>query len=224
MNKYLYILIIAVLLSLGTTAFLIWKTEKVSAPSENNEKPEAPSSDAPTEPTPNLTSPISNLKSRKIIIPFGRYFAPGSNDHPDAAICPSAINYVGYHTAVDFEVNDDEQNTAVPIFSAADGIIKRVESASGYGGLIVIEHQIDGKTYTTYYGHLDLKTLKVKDEAPIKAGEKIGELGQACSLANGMTRKHLHFGLRSGSEVDIRGYVPDTKTLSSWIDPMSFLS
>jgi murein DD-endopeptidase MepM/ murein hydrolase activator NlpD len=93
----------------------------------------------------------------------------------------------------------------------------------GYGGLIVLETSVNGEKYTLYYGHIDITNSTLKKDDTIKAGEKLANLSPACSTASGGERKHLHFGIRKGTTIDIRGYVPNKIELSNWINPKVFL-
>lgn len=81
-----------------------------------------------------------------------------------------------------------------PIYPAADGIVKSVKRAYGYGKLITVDH---GNNIITYYGHLNKVLVKVGDK--IKTGDKIAELGNS-----GMsTGPHLHFEIRvNGNSID----------------------
>jgi murein DD-endopeptidase MepM/ murein hydrolase activator NlpD len=77
-----------------------------------------------------------------------------------------------------------------PVYAAADGIIRKSEfSRSGYGNLIVVEHE---KNLSTYYGHLDERLGKINQR--VKKGELIGRVG-ATGMATGC---HLHFEVRKG--------------------------
>ena len=53
------------------------------------------------------------------------------------------------HTGTDFAAPD-----GTPILAAADGVVTVAEFSGGYGGLIVIEHTIDGQTVATAYAHM----------------------------------------------------------------------
>lgn len=211
---------------MALAGLLIWQKNKAVAPSsqkieENNPVDQNP--DVPEAPKPNVIYPMSSFKDREIVNPFGRYFAPGTSSHPDLDVCSNAVAYTGYHTALDIEALPDETSKSVPILSIASGIVRRATTASGYGGLVVIQYALNGQTYTAYYGHLNINSINLKENAKVNLGDKIGELGPACSSANGVTRKHLHFGLHKGTEIDIRGYVPSQNVLNNWADPASLL-
>jgi murein DD-endopeptidase MepM/ murein hydrolase activator NlpD len=81
------------------------------------------------------------------------------------------------------------------VLSALDGKIHSFQdnTAHGdYGPKIIIEHEIDGCTFYTLYGHLSLESLDGKSEGQlVKKGEKIAELGKP--PINGDYAPHLHF-------------------------------
>jgi len=54
-----------------------------------------------------------------------------------------------FHTGTDFAAPD-----GTPILATADGTVTVAEFSGGYGGLIVIEHTINGQTVATAYGHM----------------------------------------------------------------------
>jgi murein DD-endopeptidase MepM/ murein hydrolase activator NlpD len=170
-------------------------------------------------PAPTLVYPIDRFSERITVNDFGTYYPSGGSSNPDTKVCPGATYYVGYHTAVDLETFPEEQNTAVPAYAIADGVVRQIGPVSGYGGLIVIESTIKNAIYTIYYGHVDLSTGSLKVGDKVIVGQKIVELGQACLTSNGNVRKHLHFGIHKGTAIDDRGYVSNQTALSNWIDP-----
>lgn len=116
------------------------------------------------------------------------------------------------------------------VLSALDGKIHSFQNNTflgDYGPTIILEHEIEGFTFYTLYGHLSLESLTGKREGqPVKKGEKIAELGKA--PVNGDYAPHLHFqiikdmenrkgdypGMCSLSEVDFyRENCPDPNLL-----------
>ena len=81
------------------------------------------------------------------------------------------------------------------VLSALDGKIHSFQNNLGlgdYGPTIIVEHEIDGVTFYTLYGHLSLESLNEKRVGQIvKGGEKIAELGKP--PVNGDYAPHLHF-------------------------------
>ena len=94
------------------------------------------------------------------------------------------------HLGIDFWLP-----THTPIHSIFDGkVICSVyqKPFKGYGGFIILEHQIKGVNFYTLYGHLSKESVyKNGKGAEIKAGEQIGVLGTYAE--NGEWVPHLHF-------------------------------
>ena len=141
----------------------------------------------------------------------------------EAATLPCADPFVGFHTADDLEVKSDELALPLSVFAMADGTVRQVDHVNGYGGLIVLEHLLNGETVTTYYGHIDTGTTTLEEGDPVSAGEKIAELADHCSADSSNERKHLHFGIHNDADIDVRGYVQTKEELSGWVNPKDFL-
>lgn len=81
------------------------------------------------------------------------------------------------------------------VVSALDGKIHSFQNNTAfgdYGPTIIVEHEIDGLSFYTLYGHLILESLDGKRVAQfVKKGEKIAELGKP--PINGDYAPHLHF-------------------------------
>jgi len=81
-----------------------------------------------------------------------------------------------------------------PVFAPIDGIVKSIayqNEKGDYGTVIILKHKISDKlTFYTLYGHLS-KMPFVSSGDPIKAGDKIAELGN--DDENGGWPPHLHF-------------------------------
>lgn len=156
--------------------------------------------------------PIGEFEKRITKKFFGTYVTP--NNSP-----VSPERFRGYHTGVDVEYADVEGEVEVRAVAKGEVLVSR--NASGYGGVMVIEHEIRGEKYFMIYGHLQQKSmLKVGEK--VENGEKIGILGKGYSLETDGERRHLHFGISKTN--NIRGYSENEAELkSNWIDPVVFI-
>lgn len=128
----------------------------------------------------------------------------------------------GFHTATDFEIFSDEQEDVVDVFAACDGMVVVSGFTGGYGGLIVQRCAVRGEDVTVLYGHLDQYALARKG-AYYKRGQKIAQLAPAYSKWSGRTRKHLHFAVHRGSDVEYLGYVDSEEELNQFVNPTRLL-
>lgn len=166
---------------------------------------------------PDTFFPMNNYTQRLNYREFGRNLS--GSEKPN----PCGNSFIGFHTGDDLETLSGEDSKEVPVFAIADGIIKQKTVVSGYGGLIVIEHNLDDQIYTSYYGHVDINKSIVNQDTAVRAGQNIAVLAFACSNESGGERKHLHFAIHKGDMIDVRGYVPVKGNLEEWINPIEFL-
>ena len=94
-----------------------------------------------------------------------------------------------FHTGTDFAAPD-----GTPILAVADGTVTVAEFSGGYGGLIVIEHRIDGQTVATAYAHMWEHGIHVRTGDQVTAGQHMGDVGSS----GNSTGPHLHFEVRPG--------------------------
>jgi murein DD-endopeptidase MepM/ murein hydrolase activator NlpD len=106
--------------------------------------------------------------------------------------------WCGYHLA-----EDVSRSLEVPVYAAANGIVKFAALAQlGYGYVVVIEHELPagdlgGEHVCTVYGHLKKENLTSTGQ--ISKGDLIGYLSKNPEYNGGSI--HLHFGIRKGRYV-----------------------
>jgi len=166
-----------------------------------------PNSEANNKET--LMEPIADFQNRITKKPFGILITPQTSP-----VQPE--KFTGYHNGVDVEYQDIE--TEVPVFAIADGQVIYTGNVNGYGGVVAIKHHINGQNYVAIYGHLNPNSL-VKNNTNVIAGQKIGILGIGYSSETDGERKHLHFSLKLGDDLDLTGYVKNKSDLDKWINP-----
>lgn len=135
------------------------------------------------------------------------------------------------HWAVDIDV---EESTNIEAYAALNGKVVTAETGHGVNGnYVVLEHTIidsDGNQVTLRTEYLHLKTISVKQGATVRAGVKLGIVGDTGSAQGD---PHLHFTImkKLGTEFyhinpvayyhgcDDRGYVWDNKLTLAMIEP-----
>ncbi len=148
---------------------------------------------------------------------FGTYVEPGNSPvEPE--------KFKGYHTGVDFETFEDEQNIDVPVYAICDGPIARKVIAQGYGGVVAQSCIINNEKVTVVYGHLDILSVTNDAQEVLTFGDFIGNLGEGFTNQTDHERKHLHLSIHKGIEVNLLGYVQTPEELSEWIDPLDILT
>lgn len=176
---------------------------------------------SPSQPGDNKSNnyfPLTDYFSRISVKKFGQ-LVKSSDQFPVTCGRP----FSGFHNADDLEVTDTELNSSTPVHAVAKGKILQANRVAGYGGLLVQSAVLNSDPYTIYYGHLDPDSFTKKVGNTVSAGEVIGNLGQGCSDQTDGERKHLHFAVRMGAGVDVRGYVPSVNILSYWVNPGELL-
>ncbi|MEO0045916.1 MAG: hypothetical protein RL705_1107 [Bacteroidota bacterium] len=101
------------------------------------------------------------------------------------------------HIGLDLWINE-----TAPIYAALKGKIhsfQNNDALGDYGPTIILEHEIEGYTFHTLYGHLSLDSLIGKKAGDIvEKGEQIATLG--LPPINGDYAPHLHFQMIIGME------------------------
>lgn len=149
--------------------------------------------------------------------PFGIYVTP-----ENSPVQPERFS--GYHTGTDFEVQKDEDASAITVAAVCDGAVSYKGIVDGYGGVLTQQCMPDENPVTVLYGHIAPNSVVPNAGDILSTGDLIGNLGGAFSKEAGGERAHLHLGVIRGTTVDFRGYVPEETLLSQWIDPITFLN
>jgi len=160
--------------------------------------------------------PIDGFKENILLKPFGLYSTPGNSP-----VDPE--HFTGYHTGVDIEITEDQIDEDVWVYAVADGTIEVIRTASGYGGVMVMSTIIDDESYFALYGHIDIKSISVEVGDEVTAGQKLAVLGEGYSVETDGERKHLHFSLYTGDNINLLGYVQNESELDAWVDPEELL-
>lgn len=103
-----------------------------------------------------------------------------------------------------------------PVFAPMKGIVHSFannDNFGDYGPTIVLEHILEGETFYTLYGHLNLECLEgLYEGKSIEGGEKIAEFGNF--PINGNWPPHLHFQVMAdmlGKKGDFPGVCEPSK-------------
>lgn len=95
-----------------------------------------------------------------------------------------------------------------PLFSSQDGTVIYNSPMGGFGNLVVIEHEVEGTLYSSYYAHQPVISPYVRVGMYVKMGDRIGSVG----CTGHCFGDHLHFEIHPGGGLN-----------SAAIDPVPFL-
>lgn len=98
------------------------------------------------------------------------------------------------HQGVDFAA---PQGSPIYAFAAGTVVDARDTGVAGFGGWVVIDHEIEGKKVSTVYGHQDPGGNLVKAGETVKAGQQIAKVGNSGQS----TGPHLHFEVWDGGRL-----------------------
>jgi len=186
-----------------------------------------------------LATPASSQAAAPIALPIDGYFERqtmkgfGFNVTPEfhqqhRELFPNnglPNQFKGYHAGVDVEYSTPAAaDVAVPVRSIAAGEVAYVGTVPGYGGLIIVRHTQPEKV-TSLYGHVRLSDAPVKLGDRVTAGQTLATLGEQFTPDTSGARKHLHFGIHRGLEVDRGGHEPTQQGLKAeWYSPNDWLA
>ncbi|MES1211971.1 MAG: M23 family metallopeptidase, partial [Leifsonia sp.] len=97
----------------------------------------------------------------------------------------------GFHHGTDFE-----SGFGTPVAAIADGVVTEVGNPSGALGVhAVIRHDIDGVTFSSVYGHMELGSMHLSVGQVVSRGQLVGLVGDTGES----TGPHFHFGIENAS-------------------------
>lgn len=175
------------------------------APTDNQNTPTAQDSSG-------FQPPLDRASERVTKKPFGIYITPKTSP-----VQPE--RFQGFHTGTDFEIFPEKLDADVLVRAICSGKIAVKRIASGYGGVLVQNCELNNQPATVIYGHLKLASIAKNAGDTLGAGDEIGILGKTYSSETDSERSHLHLGIHKGSAINILGYVQSQSELSGWIDP-----
>ncbi len=159
-----------------------------------------------------FTNPIQNFTTNQTKKTFGQFItAENSPIQPE--------RFGGFHTGVDIETDSDQINQDIPIFAVKDSEVIYLGFVSGYGGVIILQGNINNQPATFLYGHIKLSSVNLSVGDQVKKGQQIALLGTGYSNETDNERKHLHFSIHKGSDIELRGYVNNQSELDNWYNP-----
>ncbi len=126
--------------------------------------------------------------------------------------------FLGYHVGIDLEA----QGTDVPVYAVADGEVLYVDWVSGYGGVVLVRHDLLDVPVTAIYGHLDRGSIDVAVKERVKRGDRLAVLGEGGTAETDGERTHLHFALYDGEEIRLQGYEGSVEAVNDWLNPQDF--
>lgn len=93
-----------------------------------------------------------------------------------------------------------------PIYAIADGKVLAVgrNPETGINNSIIIQHEINGKVFTSWYLHMYDNDILVSAGDTVKAGQHIAGVGSQ----GRSTGSHLHFEIRPGAGMDTKPVEP----------------
>jgi murein DD-endopeptidase MepM/ murein hydrolase activator NlpD len=107
----------------------------------------------------------------------------------DPVATPTGTTF-SFHNGLDFG-----QPAGSPVLAFADGVVATAKAGgSPFGSHVAIKHTINGKHYTSVYGHVIGSSITVKVGDTVKAGQQIAGVG----MEGFSTGFHIHFTIAQG--------------------------
>ncbi|MBK8985886.1 MAG: peptidoglycan DD-metalloendopeptidase family protein [Chloroflexi bacterium] len=125
--------------------------------------------------------------------------------------------YGKYHAGEDWGAPGGLSNFGHPVYNIGHGRVMYAES-EGWNrdkGVVIIEHVLaDGRSFYSFYGHLDPPSVLLEPGDCIQRGQTVGNIGRPRSSP------HLHFEVRTHMPYTPGpGYWPEDPTTAGWLPP-----
>ena len=114
---------------------------------------------------------------------------------------PPCAGCSSFHRGVDFN-----PGAGTPIQAIADGVVTEIGNPSGELGVyVVVQHDVDGVTFSSVYGHMQFGSLGLNVGDHVTRGQIVGLVGDTGQS----TGPHLHFGIldAAGTPIDPLGWM-----------------
>lgn len=128
-----------------------------------------------------------------------------------------------YHTWVDFETTPEEKDKEISVYTICIWPIILKKNATWYWWVVVQKCSIENQEVTVIYWHLKLKSISLRVNNKINAGQKIWILGVWFTSETWWERKHLHLGIHKWALLNIKWYVDMLSELNGWMDAQKLL-
>lgn len=168
--------------------------EERPAPGEGggSEEAEGSSDDAPaaTASSASTAAPSGGGSTCSDVTPNGEFVYP-SDKNSTTETSGFGSRWGTNHNGLDIAGPLD-----TPLYAFADGVVVAAADAgvNGFGGWVILEHQIDGRKIQTVYGHMDPGDVFVTVGEQVSAGKVIAGMGNS----GFSTGSHLHFEVIEG--------------------------
>jgi WD40 repeat protein len=170
----------------------------------------------------------SFAQNQQIVEFFGYPFFGNPTQSCEFGILGDCFYPDQYHLAEDYDMEVGES-----VLACADGIVMESQWHNGYGGTVLIEHQLPfgDERVVSLYAHLQVETLEVEEDDFVVRGQPLGYIANTGDNG-GNYSPHLHLGIHKGQylnsttcdgEWTYHGYSTDTCDLSNWLDPSDFI-
>ncbi|MCB8985081.1 MAG: peptidoglycan DD-metalloendopeptidase family protein [Ardenticatenaceae bacterium] len=125
--------------------------------------------------------------------------------------------YGKYHAGEDWRAPGEGSSFGKPVYSIGNGRVMYAEP-EGWNrdkGVVIIEHIFaDGRSFYSFYGHLDPPSVILQPGECVQRGQTVGNIGKP------RTSPHLHFEIRTHMPyAPGPGYWPEDPTTAGWLPP-----